>query len=893
MGAFKAEQFGGCLPAWDPHLLPAGQAADSLNSYLFSGALIGWRVPKLLRSLLSSTAKKVYRVPVITKASALAYMVFLSNPVIDDKITLGEEVYRFTTNLKFPYDVMIGANPTESADNLFKAFTASGTNDVTYATGTVANPAISTDDSSRSTQTISGTDYQVIAAVASSFGTAYNATVVSESTSGVRYVWLYDLLSLTDTTTTLLGGINETFDNQITGAATWLEFQDPFTDVMRSPVVDDQYDRYYFASPSLPPMYNTYDRIQAGSDPWLLGVPAPGCNPGVTVAGGGSFAAVGDTTSTTNNYTAILGNHIILVPVTPTGAVQLDSVEAVTASDSTTVRFTAVVYADNGGVPGELLNVAVESFGSTVGGTIQSTFTNPIGLLANLQYWVGFAIAAEDTSVMNANDTGTTGVSFSATYSNGPPEFAPTVTQGLPSWLMWAVVETDAILEARAYTYTWVSAYDEEGPPAPPTLVNGWSNASWTVGLFTPSQDEMGVTRNITKTRIYRTIPDTGGGASYYFVAELDVTTPSYVDVAPDSDVALNIVLPSAFWSAPPLNLQGMLSMPNGMAVGFTGNELWFCEPYRPHAWPANYVLTTEFPIVGIGVNGNSVIAATSGTPYIATGVSPGSMTLTKAISPEPCISRGSVLATDLGVFYASPNGLIMVSPSNGMAQNITETWVTRDKWQALVPQQNLTAIQLSSTYFAFQVGAQTGFMLELNNDADSFTIWPQPGGHRIGFNRLSAPLGTNVDNIQIDPWTGIGIMIANGNVYYYDFSDQAPVIQPCIWRSKIMQQTAKNNFEAMKIYFSVPPGTPAQNAARNQAPTDDASWDSLQDGQYGIVRVFADGELVTVREIVKSGELMRILSGFKAEEWQFEIETRVLISNLQVATSAKELASV
>jgi hypothetical protein len=109
----------------------------------------------------------------------------------------------------------------------------------------------------------------------------------------------------------------------------------------------------------------------------------------------------------------------------------------------------------------------------------------------------------------------------------------------------------------------------------------------------------------------------------------------------------------------------------------------------------------------------------------------------------------------------------------------------------------------------------------------------------------------------------------------------------------KALSATVQKNFEAMKVYFTVPSGTPTQATTRNTAATADASWNTLGANQYGIIRVFADGNLVTVREIWASGELLRILSGYKYETWQFEIEGRVLVSNLQVATSVKELASV
>ena len=63
MSALKLDKYGGMLPAWDSRLLPEGQADFSLNCYLFSGALTGWRQPKLLRMLLNGAAQFVYRVP--------------------------------------------------------------------------------------------------------------------------------------------------------------------------------------------------------------------------------------------------------------------------------------------------------------------------------------------------------------------------------------------------------------------------------------------------------------------------------------------------------------------------------------------------------------------------------------------------------------------------------------------------------------------------------------------------------------------------------------------------------------------------------------------------------------------------------------------------------------
>jgi hypothetical protein len=896
----KLQQFGGQLPAWDPHLLPEGQADVSLNGYLYSGALTGWRLPKLLRALNNSAATFVYRVPTIAQSVAVAYLAFKLFPADGNTVKIGPETYTFTVAVTNAYDVSLDVNSNVTANNLLQALLGTGTPGLNYGTGTVINPVVSLTAGDCS---VDGHDFgsgtiPVLRIKASDFGAAFNTIPVLESTATARLVWIYDLLSLSHTTTTLQGGTNQTFDNSITGAAAWLEFVDPDTNVMRSPVVDDKFGRYYFASSSQPPQYSTYDRIQAGQPPWLLGVPAPGCAPGVDVVGGGDLAQLGYPASVSANVTTPGANTLFLLPITPTGALILNDVALMPEATSTTAQFVAVLYSDNAGAPSELLNFGAGVTGCVAGTQVLDAFVNPTGLLANVKYWIGF-LCSESIAIQKANDLAGTGVVHLATFSNGAPSFAPTMTTGQPNWQMWGDLTNSSILEARSYVYTWVTAYSEEGPPSPPTLVNGWSSGTWTIDLFTPSPDEMGVTRDITTTRIYRTVSAANGQTTYFLVAEVPVVTASYVDIIDDSVVALNTIMPSSLWFEPPEGLQGILSMPNGMAVGFKGNEIWFCEPYRPHAWPPSYVITTEFPIVGLGVTGNAVVACTNGTPYVAAGTQPGSMASTKILNPEPCVSRGSILSTDAAVYYMSPNGLVSVTGA-GQVANTTDLWITREKWRALTPQKNARAILLASSYFAFGTVfgtdhsvAQNGFTIELANDTGSFTIWPQPGGHRVGFMQLSAPGAQDIYNVEVDQWTGIGLLIQNGNVYYYDFSDTAPTIQPYKWRSKVYQQKYKQNFEAVKVYFTVPPNTPAQNAVPNTAPTNDTSWNTLQTGQYGILRVYADGNLVTTREIVRNGGLLRILSGFKYEEWQFEVEGRVLVSNIQAATSVKELGTI
>jgi hypothetical protein len=198
---------------------------------------------------------------------------------------------------------------------------------------------------------------------------------------------------------------------------------------------------------------------------------------------------------------------------------------------------------------------------------------------------------------------------------------------------------------------------------------------------------------------------------------------------------------------------------------------------------------------------------------------------------------------------------------------------------------------------------AQQGFTIELAQDNVGFSIWPHPGGHRLGLQILDSPIthAPNVDikNVLTDPWTGIGVIVAVGNVYYFDFSDPAPELKSYKWRSRDYQQNAKRNYAAMKVYFTVPPGTPAQNEERLEEDADDPVWDTLPDDRYGYIKTYMDhgytGEyqLIDCREIRRSGEVLRIVDGFKADCYAWEILGRVQISDVQIGTSVKDLAQI
>jgi hypothetical protein len=262
---------------------------------------------------------------------------------------------------------------------------------------------------------------------------------------------------------------------------------------------------------------------------------------------------------------------------------------------------------------------------------------------------------------------------------------------------------TSPTVETRAYVYTNVSTFgsvkEESGPSPAATVTVTNTGATVTVSAFSAAPT---TGYNITHRRIYRTI--TGASTVIYsFVAEIPVATSSYVDNKLVTE--LGSELPSLFWEPPPDDLKGLVAMPNGILAGFKGNQVWFSEPYYPHAWPAQYMLTVDFNIVGLGVYQQTLVVLTTSFPYLISGVSPISMSQQKLPIPQPCVSKKSIASDQYGVLYASPNGLVSIGA--GTQDVITVPLYTRDEWQELNPY-TLVGMIYNNMYLGFYTQVTT-----------------------------------------------------------------------------------------------------------------------------------------------------------------------------------------
>jgi hypothetical protein len=200
----------------------------------------------------------------------------------------------------------------------------------------------------------------------------------------------------------------------------------------------------------------------------------------------------------------------------------------------------------------------------------------------------------------------------------------------------------------------------------------------------------------------------------FLFVDELLVSQTSYTDTKIADELAEE--LPSITWSPPPADLKGLINLPNGMMAGFVGRDVYFCEAYRPHAWPLNYVQTMDFPVVGLGRMDTTLAVLTTGTPYFIQGSSPDSTVVVKSDLEQACASKRSIVSTNGVVIYASPDGLIMLTP--GGSQMVTEKYFNRAQWQAYFQPTSINAYSHDMKYIAFYDNGTTqgGFIYDFKS---------------------------------------------------------------------------------------------------------------------------------------------------------------------------------
>jgi hypothetical protein len=408
-----------------------------------------------------------------------------------------------------------------------------------------------------------------------------------------------------------------------------------------------------------------------------------------------------------------------------------------------------------------------------------------------------------------------------------------------------AATDATSIAYSTAYVLTYVSSQGEESAPSDPTTVVSYKKGQ-TVTLSNIPTGTLASPYNswnnvdIVNKRIYRS--NSGStGTNFQFVAEIPLATASFVDTKLPEE--LLEVVETWGWLPPPEDMKGLVLMANGIGMGFADNTIYPSEPFALYAYPISYQISTESPIVGLGAFGQSVFVGTKSNPYVLSGSSPESLTMTKLPQKQACVSKRSIVEMNGGVIYASPDGLIQITESGGL-MSLTASIINRDEWQVYNPE-SIRAFELDNRYYAFYDNGTQGCLV--------FDFSAKPHFHKLD---AYATAGYN-DRRRDSLYLAIG-----ANIQRWDGGSTNYTMT---WKSKKYRFSYQLNMGAAKV---------------------DA------DGYPVTLKVYGDGVLKHT-QTVANGSTFKLPSGYRAEKYEIQIESAYKVNSIAVGETVRDIRQV
>ena len=407
-----------------------------------------------------------------------------------------------------------------------------------------------------------------------------------------------------------------------------------------------------------------------------------------------------------------------------------------------------------------------------------------------------------------------------------------------------------AALSSRAYLYTEITTFGEEGPPSEVTsadIVDAENGATVTLTLPAATSGNY----SIAKRRIYRT--DING--VFRFVKDVTGTSAVTTTEAVTDDL-LGEEIESSDNLAPPDDttsdhpdgpMLGITTMPNGITAGFSGNTLLFSESFLPHSYPLANQLTTQEDIVAIASIASGLLVTTKGKPLMASGTDPSAMAMVEIDANLPCVNKRSLVDMGEYAIYSSPDGLVLAS--NSGIQLITEQILTRDQWQTEYYPSNVEAYEYEGKYIAFTFDGSD------NSTKKGFIFDPRGGKNAFVNLNFYATAGFNDrENDEL-------YLVIDGTLKKFA---RGTTKRSYLWKSK--------------EFFSNRPLSPGI------AKVDAEAYNALT------FKLFADGSLKHTQTVANS-DPFRLPGGYRGKVFEIQLEGTDIINEVCVYESPQEIA--
>lgn len=194
----------------------------------------------------------------------------------------------------------------------------------------------------------------------------------------------------------------------------------------------------------------------------------------------------------------------------------------------------------------------------------------------------------------------------------------------------------------------------------------------------------------VVKRRLYKTIAGSSESTdSIKFVCEQAMVDGEFDDkpgvIVKDEDTG---EVTSSITSIP-ADLVWMKDMPGNFYVGFLRSnprQVCFSDVNLPTSWPDAYKYSIRDFAVGIAVAGNTAFILTTGYPWAISGSDPNGMTAAQIVSEQACVSARSICTLEGQVYYASQDGICVLSESSLNAPVVTRAYWDKASWAKLNP---------------------------------------------------------------------------------------------------------------------------------------------------------------------------------------------------------------
>ncbi len=444
----------------------------------------------------------------------------------------------------------------------------------------------------------------------------------------------------------------------------WLDWQAD-VDVVKSPVVDDEFDRLYWTGDGLPSVSGLLEDVRQS---FRLGVPAPVVSPDLYTLLKSSVRWRYEWHYQYEDDSGTVYQEGDLYAGTYEGA----NVFEVTAGEEYHIHTVPPFV---GTLPPLTKFVAYFDVYSTTDPDVElylgRCYPSP-----HSQY------DGQTTAYLNGGT-----VSMEQTNNIGTaPEAVFTMA--------YDTSEAGDYVKERSYVFTFVTAFGEEGAPCDPTGLISVLPTQDVVLSDLPTEAPAGY-ENIVLKRIYRTVT-TAAGTVYQRVGDVDITQAYYYDIRVDAE--LTLLLDTADWLPPPDGMQGLCVNENGVGAGFTENKVHLSEPYRLHAYPAKFEFQVKSTVVSLKATASGFVVITTDEPEVIMGDTPSTMRRQRIpVKQGGAGKRGAVVFRG-GVVYATPDGVGQIA---GLGySDLSGGYYDRANWQALNPAEMLAAVHDNQLLF-------------------------------------------------------------------------------------------------------------------------------------------------------------------------------------------------